>query len=143
MGGRPLEKQEGIVLDVFDGMAKVKASRHSDCENCGNCPGSNAIVVDALNPLGAQRGQRVEIEVKQVNMLKAAFIVYMLPLIAAVAGGVAGTYLANSQMSPDPAWYQIGGGIIAFGLSLIYIRYFDRNARTNDKMRPVITRILS
>ena len=124
-------------------MAKVKASRHSDCENCGSCPGSNAIVVDALNPLGAQRGQRVEIEVKQVNMLKAAFIVYMLPLIAAVVGVIAGTYLANSQMSPDSMWYQIGGGVVAFGLSLIYIRYFDRNARTNDKMRPVITRILS
>ncbi|MBP2638307.1 MAG: SoxR reducing system protein RseC [Firmicutes bacterium] len=131
------------MLDVFDGMAKVQASRHSDCENCGSCPGSNAIVVDALNPLGAQRGQRVEIEVKQVNMLKAAFIVYMLPLIAAVVGVIAGTYLANSQMTLDPVWYQIGGGIVAFGLSLIYIRYFDRNARTNEKMRPVITRILS
>jgi len=130
-------------LEVFDGMAKVKASRHSDCENCGSCPGNTAIVVDALNPLGAQRGQLVAIEVKEVNMLKAAFIVYMLPLIAAVAGVFAGTYLATTQMAADSMWYQVGGGVAAFGLSLMYIRYFDRNARTNDKMRPVITRILS
>lgn len=143
-GEIPLEKeQEGIVLEVFDGMAKVKASRHSDCENCGSCPGTNAIVVDALNPVGAQRGQRVAIEVQQVNMLKAAFVVYMLPLIAAVAGVFAGSYLASTQMASDSMWYQAGGGVAFFGLSLIYIRYFDRNARTNDKMRPVITRILS
>lgn len=130
-------------MEVFEGMAKVKASRHSDCENCGSCPGSNAIIVEALNPVGAQIGQLVAIEVKQVNMLKAAFIVYMLPLVAAVVGVFAGTYLAAAKMVADPMWYQIGGGIVAFGLSLGYIRYFDRNARTNDKMRPVITRIIS
>ncbi|XER06552.1 hypothetical protein SRRS_20920 [Sporomusa rhizae] len=124
-------------------MAKVKASRHSDCENCGNCPGSSAIVVEALNPVGAQRGQRVAIEIKEVNMLKAAFIVYMLPLIAAVAGAFAGNYIANLQHAVDPLWYQLGGGFVAFGLSIIYIKFFDRNARTDDKMKPVIVRILS
>ena len=137
------KEQEGIVLEVSGSMAKVKASRHSDCENCGSCPGNTAIVVDALNPLGAQRGQRVALEVKEVNMLKAAFIVYILPLIMAVAGAFAGNYLAVQQLASNPLWYQIGGGFIAFGLSIIYIKYFDRNARTNDKMRPVITRILS
>lgn len=137
------KEQEGIVLEVSGSMAKVKASRHSDCENCGSCPGNTAIVVDALNPLGAQRGQRVALEVKEVNMLKAAFIVYILPLIMAVAGAFAGNYLAGEQLASNPLWYQIGGGFIAFGLSIIYIKYFDRNARTNEKMRPVITRILS
>lgn len=137
------KQQEGIVLEVFDGMAKVKASRHSDCENCGSCPGNNAIVVEVLNPIGAKAGQIVIIEGKDVNMLKAAFIVYMLPLIAAVAGVLAGTYLATTKMVTDPIWYQIGGGVVAVVISLIYIRYFDRNARTDDTMRPVITRILS
>ena len=143
-GGLKLEKQqEGIVLEVSGTMAKVKASRHSDCENCGNCPGNTAIVVDALNPVGAKRGQRVAIEVKEVNMLKAAFIVYILPLIAAVAGAFAGDYLAVAQQASNPVWYQIGGGAAAVGLSILYIKYFDRNARTDDKMKPVIVRILS
>lgn len=143
-GGQKLKKQqEGIVLEVVGNIAKVKASRHSDCENCGSCPGNSAIVVEALNPVGAKRGQRVAIEVKEVNMLTAAFIVYILPLIMAVAGAFTGNYLAVQQYASNPLWYQIVGGVIAFGLSIIYIKYFDRNARTNDKMRPVITRILS
>lgn len=124
-------------------MAKVKASRHSDCENCGSCPGTNAIIVDALNPVGAQKGQRVAVEVKQVNLLKAAFVVYMLPLIAATAGALATGYVPMVEQAANPIGYQIGGGLVAFGLSVLYIRYFDRNARTDDKMRPVITRILS
>lgn len=124
-------------------MAKVKASRHSDCENCGNCPGNTAIVVDALNPVGAKRGQRVTMEFKEVNMLKAAFIVYMLPLIAAAGGAFAGDYLAVLKQVANPLWYQIAGGFGFFGLSVIYIKYFDRNARSNDKMKPVIVRILS
>jgi sigma-E factor negative regulatory protein RseC len=137
------KEQEGIVVEVSEGMAKVKASRHSDCENCGNCPGNTAIVVDALNPVGAQRGQRVVLGFKESNMLRAAFVVYMLPLIAAAAGAVAGTYLASAQLVADPLWYQIEGGFIAFGLSIVYVRYYDRNARANDRMKPVIIRILS
>ncbi|WP_425060608.1 hypothetical protein SCACP_13430 [Sporomusa carbonis] len=134
--------QEGIVLEVTGNIAKVKTSRHSDCENCGACPGNTAMVLDARNPVGAQKGQRVAIEIQEIGMLKAAFIVYVLPLIAAVVGAVAGNYLAGS-MQAEPVWYQSGGGLIAFGLSMVYIKYFDRNARTNDKMQPVITRILS
>ncbi|HWR44650.1 SoxR reducing system RseC family protein [Sporomusa sp.] len=137
------KQQEGIVVEVSDGMAKVKASRHSDCENCGSCPGNTAIIVDALNPVGAERGQRVAIEVKEVNMLKAAFIVYMLPLITATGGAFAGNYLAGLYQAAGSLWYTIASGLAAFGLSIIYIKYFDRNARTNDKMKPVITRILS
>ena len=138
-----MEKQEVIVLEVFDGKAKVKASLHSDCKNCGICPGNDAIVVDVLNPVGAQVGQRVIIEGNEVNMLKAAFIVYMLPLIAAAIGAFAGNYLAVAQQAVEMMWYQIGGGAVAFGLSLVYIKYYDRNAKTNDKMLSVITRILS
>ena len=60
-------QQEGIVLECLDqGMAKVKTSRHNDCENCGACPGNSAIVLQARNPLKARPGQRVLVEVKEV-----------------------------------------------------------------------------
>ncbi|WP_243650516.1 SoxR reducing system RseC family protein [Anaerospora hongkongensis] len=60
----------------------MKTTRHNDCENCGDCPGNSAIVISVNNALGAKLGQRVAIEVKEVNVLKSAFIVYILPLIA-------------------------------------------------------------
>ncbi|HEY3425988.1 MAG TPA: SoxR reducing system RseC family protein [Negativicutes bacterium] len=135
-------QQEGVVLEVAGSMAKVKTSRHNDCENCGACPGNSAMVLETRNPLGARPGQRVIVEVQEVNMLRAAFIVYVLPLIAIFAGALSGNILAE-RLSYAPLWFQIGGGLVAFLASVMYIKYFDYNARSNVKMQPVITSILS
>lgn len=136
------KQQEGIVLEVMNGnLAKVKTSRHNDCENCGACPGNSAMVLEALNDIGAKPGQRVAIEVKEINMLKAAFIVYILPLIAVFVGAMIGGNFAE-RLGSEVLWWQIAGGIIAFILSVIYIKYFDHAARTDVKMQPVIVRIL-
>ena len=136
------KQQEGIVLEVTGNVAKVKASRHSDCENCGACPGNTAIVVEALNKAGAKPGQSVAIEIREVNMLKAAFIVYMAPLLAAFAGALAGYYAAN-YTGTDSLLTSIAGGMGLFALSVWYVRYFDHRARTDERMRPVIVAILS
>jgi sigma-E factor negative regulatory protein RseC len=135
-------QQEGIVIGIENGLAKVKTSRHSDCENCGSCPGSTALVLEARNPLGARPGQRVLIEVKELSMVKSAFVVYMLPVIAVFCGAMLGGYAAERLMA-EPLWYSIGGGSLAFFSSLLYIKYFDRSTRKNVSMQPVITRILT
>lgn len=136
------KQQEGIVLEVVGDMAKVKTSRHNDCENCGACPGNSAMVLDALNPVGAKPGQRVAIEVQEINMLKAAFIVYILPLIAVFIGAVLGNLFAQ-KTGNESLWFQVVGGIVAFVLSVVYIKYFDSAARLDVKMQPIIVRILS
>lgn len=135
------KEQEGVVLEVKGNMAKVKTSRHNDCENCGACPGNSAMVLEARNPLGAKPGQRVAVEVQEVDMLKAAFIVYVLPLIAIFLGAVGGGLLAD-KLGYEVLWFQVGGGLAAFILSVWYIKYFDYSARSDMKMQPVITRIL-
>lgn len=137
------EQQEGIVLEVTDNhMAKVKTSRHNNCENCGACPGNSALVLEARNDLGAKPGQRVAIEVKEINMLKAAFIVFILPLIAIFIGAVAGGFFAD-KFGYQPLWSQIIGGTFAFILSVVYIKFFDSAARFDIKKQPTIIRILS
>jgi sigma-E factor negative regulatory protein RseC len=136
------KQQEGVVLEVTaNHMARVKTSRHNDCENCGACPGNSALVLEARNDLGAKPGQRVAIEVREINMLKAAFIVYILPLIASFIGAVAGEIFAE-HFGYQPLLLQIMGGAFVFILSVVYIKFFDTAARSDVKMQPVIIRIL-
>lgn len=135
------KQQEGIVLEVSGRMAKVKTSRHNDCENCGSCPGNSAIVLEAGNPLEAQPGQRVLVEVKEVNMLKAAFVVYILPLIAAFTGVVL-VALAAEKFAQPVVIFQIFGGVAAFIVAVGYVKYYDCSARSDEKMQPIIVEII-
>mgnify|MGYP000935026625 CR=1 FL=1 len=135
------KEQLGIVVEVNGNMAKVRATRHGDCKNCGACPGDNAMIVDARNPVGAKVGQNVTFEIQEVNMLQAAFIVYMLPLVAIFLGAVAGWYAANRMGSQSVVTFHVIGCIIAFALSVLYIKIFDKSARNDVKMQPVITKI--
>ena len=104
-------ESEGIVIETSESIAKVRASRHEDCKSCGACAGDNAIVVDAKNPVGAKPGQHVVFEIKDAHMLRAAFIVYILPLIAIFVGALLGTWVGNYVGHSEIA-FQIGGGII-------------------------------
>ncbi|MGE5628360.1 MAG: SoxR reducing system RseC family protein [Solirubrobacterales bacterium] len=136
------KEQVGIVVEVHGNMAKVRATRHGDCKNCGACPGDNAMILDARNPIGAKVGQNVTFEIQEVNMLQAAFIVYILPLVAIFLGAMAGGYAANNIGSNSIVTFQVIGGIIAFALSVLYIKFFDKSARNDVKMQPVITNIV-
>lgn len=135
------KETEGVVIQIDGNMAKVKANRHGDCKNCGACPGDNATVLDVQNPLGAKPGQRVIFEIKEANMLKAAFVVYIVPLIAILLGSIGGMWLAQ-KIGQSIKIFQIGGALLAFILSIIYIKIFDKHTNSNSKMIPVIIRIL-
>jgi sigma-E factor negative regulatory protein RseC len=136
-----MEKQEeGIVIAVEGNIAKVKVKRHSHCESCGSCPGTNAMVLDALNNIGAQVSQRVQYQILGKNMLLAAFVVFILPLIITLAG----YWLANELASTYQIvayWPGIIGSASGFALGVWLVRYYDKLARSKS-MIPVITRII-
>jgi sigma-E factor negative regulatory protein RseC len=134
--------ETGVVIEINGNMAKVKAARHGDCENCGSCPGDSAMVLDVLNPLEAKPGQKVAFEIPQANMLLAAFMVYIMPLVAAALGAVAGWFIATRFGLPMVPM-EIAGGVVVFVLALIVVKLYDGSVRRNKKMLPVITKILS
>lgn len=136
------KEAEGVVISVKDNIAKVRVSRHGSCSNCGMCPGDNAAVMDVYNVLGAQPGQRVVLEIQENNMLSAAFIVYLLPLLVAVIGIVIGNAVA-------PLWHDnrsisaILFSLCLFVISVIFIKRYDNKLSHTKKMLPVITKVFS
>lgn len=110
---------EGVVLEVNQEIATVKISRHSECSNCGACPGDSAIILEAIDTVGSKTGQRVLIQSKETNMLLAAFLVYIFPLLA-VGIGVAIGYGMTSLFTVSSTLLMTLGGVI-FGLAAIVI----------------------
>ena len=136
-----MKTEQGIIIEVIDNVAKIKVGRHNDCSNCGACPGSDSVIISANNKIGATVGQRVIFDVKEVNVLRGAFIVFIMPLIAifigVLVGGEIGRYIGSNIHI-----FQIAGGIITFLLSIIFVKLFDKAATASEKSKPEIIRIL-
>jgi sigma-E factor negative regulatory protein RseC len=128
---------EGVVIEVTSAIARVKINRHSDCSNCGLCPGEDAMVLEALNTLNTKPGQRVILEVKEKNMLMAAFAVYILPLIAVAGGIYLGYFFASIFKIADVLPMTIGG--VVFGsLAILAIKRLDISLQSATEMPEIV-----
>ena len=135
-------REFGVVVSLRGNIAAVKASRHNDCENCGACPGSSAIIVEADNPVGAIPGQQVYFVVEQVNILLAAFIVYIFPLIFTAVGVLAASYLAQFNGFTPNNSILIVAGVMTFVSAIIIVRSYERWVHKKTSMLPTIIEIV-
>lgn len=104
-----------------NGMAQVACLRQSACSgDCHKCSGCGAVeqtmIFSARNPIGARVGDMVTVESATGPVLKAAAVLYLLPLVLFIAG-----YLVGMQ-------WNLGGltGALAFLLSIGLIIAYDR-----------------
>ena len=104
-----------------DATARVACLRQSACSgDCHKCSGCGAVeqtmIFTARNPIGARPGDLVTVESATGPVLKAAAVLYMLPLALFIAG-----YLLGMR-------WQLGGliGAAAFVLSIAIIVAYDR-----------------
>ena len=118
-----------------DGTALVVHLRESacsgDCDKCSGCGAAKeAILFKADNPIGAKTGDLVNIRSETGPVLKAAAVLYMLPLVLFFAGYALGAALGSS----GALW-----GGLAFVLSIILIVVYDRHMAKNDNTIYTIT----
>ena len=111
-----------------DGTAQVIHIRESacsgDCHKCSGCGAAKeAIVFEANNPIGAQTGDFVTVESETGPVLKAAVVLYMLPLVLFFAGYALGAALGIPGALP---------GGMAFALSIALIVAYDRYLAKKD-----------
>ena len=83
-----------------DGTATVIHIRESacsgDCHKCSGCGAAKeAILLEAQNPIGAKVGDLVTVESETGPVLKAAAVMYMVPMVLFFAGYAVGAALWN------------------------------------------------
>ena len=118
-----------------DGTATVFHLRQSacsgDCHKCAGCGAAQeAIELTARNPIGADIGDYVTVEAATGPVLKAAAVLYVVPMVLFFAGYLAGAVL----------WGRGGlAGCLAFlagiGLAVVYDR---KIAKKNETVYTII-----
>ena len=93
------------------------------------------------NRLKAEVGDTVEVSISDKAMLKAVFLVYMVPVIGLIVGAFLGEYLAprygmdNAVMSP-----LLGLGLM--GVAFVVVRVVGRRLGTLKEYLPRMVRIV-
>ena len=124
------------VREVYaNGTAQVVCVRESACSgDCHKCSGCGAaketILLTADNPIGAGVGDLVNLRSETGPVLKAAAVLYMMPLVLFFAG-----YAAGAALGLSGALF----GVLAFVLSIVLIVVYDRRMAKQDKTIYTIT----
>ena len=105
-----------------DGTAQVIQVRESacsgDCHKCSGCGAAKeAVVFTAQNPIGAKVGDLVKVESQTAPVLKAAVVLYVLPLVLFFLGYYLGTL---------PGSFGVLGGLAGFSLGIAGVIAYDR-----------------
>ena len=106
-----------------DGSAEVLRVRESacsgDCHKCSGCGSSQqTMVICAENPIGAKVGDWVVVEAKSGAVLKAAVMLYIVPLVLFIAGYLLGEHLWQSGIL-----FALAGLLIG----LVLVKLLDRH----------------
>ena len=118
-----------------DGTASVIHIRESacsgDCHKCSGCGAAKeAVIFTADNPIGAKAGDLVKVESSTAPVLKAAMVLYVLPLLLFFLGYYLGTL--------PGAFGALGGGL-GFALGVAIIVAYDRLVVSKANLRYTIT----
>lgn len=124
------------VKEIYeDGTATVMHVRQSACSgDCHKCSGCGAaqetILLKAQNPIGAKRGDLVTLESATGPVLKAAAVLYLIPMVLFFLGYLAG----------DALW-ETGAlvGCMGFVGGIILAVVYDRKIGKTDKTGYTIT----
>ena len=140
-------EQYGEVIALKGQLAVVRVRRHSACSQCGRCglgiTGGEPVdpEVEVKNPIGAQVGQVVRITMDTRQLLKASFVVYLLPILGLISGILLGETLGGRLgLGLELRGVDLTGvglGLIFMFAVYYFVRRWDKKIAENARFRPV------
>ena len=124
------------IQKVFeDGTAQVMHIRQSACSgDCHKCSGCGAaketMIFTATNAINASRGDLVKVESATGPVMKAATVLYVIPLVLFFLGYYLGTLPGN---------FGALGGCLGFVLGIVLVVLYDRKVVTKSNLGYTIT----
>lgn len=145
-------EEEGRVVKVEAGYAIVHTERGSACDSCSSKASCHALggtdgkvmEMRVVNDIGAVVGDRVKIAIDSVVLLKSSFLIYIVPLVFMIAGGIIGDSYAREYMpGSDPDLVAGGAGIVCLVISFLLIKLWSKGLDKKREYQPRIVAILN
>ncbi len=138
--------EEGIVTALTDTGAWIKTQKNSSCAACSarhSCQtdGGKEAKVEVRNDVHARLGDRVVIYFKTASLLKAAFLLYIVPILGLLAGAGLGQKIAQlyAIQGSLPA---ILAGFSSFAATVLWVKLRANQLSGQDSYQPRITRVI-
>lgn len=140
-------EEEGIVMETQGGIAKIAIVTKSACEKCASAstchPEGSDSLMEAANPLNAKKGQKVKIILAPQVYLKAAIIIYGIPVGVFVAAAIIAKNLTVGIAgdSASDLWAFLAGSVCLV-VSFFFIRSYNNKVEKTQEYKPMIVEIL-
>jgi sigma-E factor negative regulatory protein RseC len=141
-------EESALVVKIDNGQVWVVGTQNSGCAGCAQKTGcSSAALASVLkkkpipvdNDLVLQTGDTVIVAVEESQLLRAAFSLYILPLIALFTGaGIADSLIDHATPYAD-LWIA-GSALISLALAFLAIQKIQQHALLNYYARPVVVK---
>jgi sigma-E factor negative regulatory protein RseC len=121
-------RQVGYVVAVGEGVAEVALGEHFECNKCGAClatMGKKRKEIRVTNGIGADVGDKVEVETAPGFTVAAAFLLYIFPIVAGAVGALVGYRWLPAAGLGDTVGAVIMAAVFV-ACSLVALRYIDR-----------------
>ena len=137
----------GLVKSLEGDEAIVEIRRVSACgENCASCKGGCApttVYARAKNKVNASVGQFVKLHSENKQVMRAAFLAYMIPLFSLILGVVIGLWLSK-YFGYESQQELIGAGVgfVFLASSYVFLNLKEKKLKESKDMEIVISHII-
>lgn len=142
-------EESALVVATEGEEAWVETSRRSSCGSCeakgcgtgalSQVLGRRSQRLRVQNPIAAMPGEAVVLGIAESALLKGSLAVYLVPLLALLAGGLLGEVMAPQLALPQEGT-TILCALFALVCSFLWLRRFNRRAATDIRFNAVILR---
>lgn len=138
--------ETGIVIKTGPSGAHVRTVKSSACkacaarDGCHTLGGGKEMEAEAVNTVGAKVGDEVIISFENASLVKASFLVYIVPILGLIAGAVIGQEIAPDY-GLNPSGLSAVIGFLFFFLVFMGVRQIGNRWANEEKYRPRVIRI--
>ena len=136
-------KEVGKIIVDKGQYAIVRIERHSACDKCDkNCElsenhESSEMLVEVVNEVNAQEGQKVNLELEKQNLVFSALLVYLLPLLSIILGYIIGDYILSFPNEISG----ILGALVCLVVSVLLIKIVSSKINFEPRITSIVDKL--